>query len=113
MDNSNEDLEPAPRWQEADNNLCGVLRGRRTPAVAEHSVGAGWKSRSSSWDAYEVETRWCSVELDPWEGPDTLLNGVIDPDKLDALATLLSRFGLSFELELYDESGGLLREIAG
>ncbi|WP_069816710.1 hypothetical protein [Streptomyces sp. TP-A0874] len=81
--------------------------------MAAYFVGAGWKSRSSSWDAYEVETNWCRVELDPVDGSDTLLNGVIDPGKLDGLAMLLSQFRLSFGLELYDEKGGLRREIHG
>ncbi|MFF2410701.1 hypothetical protein [Streptomyces sp. NPDC058092] len=85
MDISDGGSSLAPDWQEADNNLCGVLRGRLdTSAVAERFVRAGWKPRSSSWDAYEVETSWCRIELDPVDGADTLLNGVIDPDRLDA-----------------------------
>ncbi|MEU8521816.1 hypothetical protein [Streptomyces sp. NBC_01216] len=92
MDISADGPDLAPEWQEADNNLCGVLRGRfGTSAVAECFVRAGWKSRSSSWDAYEVETSWCRVDLDPVDGSDTLLNGVTDPDEFDALAALAVR----------------------
>ncbi|MFF1412902.1 hypothetical protein ACFVX6_24540 [Streptomyces sp. NPDC058289] len=113
MDISAEGPDLAPDWREAANNVYGVLRGRfSTSAVAERFVLAGWKSRPASWDAYEVETSWCRVDLAPVDGSDTLLNGVADPDKFDALAMLLSRFGLSFDLELYDDEGGLLREIA-
>jgi hypothetical protein len=111
MDISDLGSEPAPEWREAENNLCGVLRGRGTSAVAERFVEAGWTSRSSSWEAYEVGTSWCRVELAPVDGPDILLNGVVDPDRLDDLAALLARFGLSFGLELYDEQGGLRREV--
>ncbi|MFE7236472.1 hypothetical protein [Streptomyces sp. NPDC057596] len=114
MDISDDGPAPAPEWQDADNNLCGVLHGNLdTSAVAERFVRAGWRSRSSSWDTYEVETDWCRADLDPVEGSDTLLSGVIDPGKLDALAVLLSRFGLSFGLELYDEQGSLRRETIG
>ncbi|WP_105974747.1 hypothetical protein [Streptomyces geranii] len=112
MDTSDDGPDLAPGLRETDNNLCGVLRGRLdVSAVAGHFVRAGWTSRSSSWDAYEVGTSWCRVDLDPAAGPDILLNGVIAPDRLDTLATLLSRFGLSFGLELYDDEGGLRREI--
>ncbi|MFI6288051.1 hypothetical protein ACIBCM_25450 [Streptomyces sp. NPDC051018] len=111
MDISDDGPDPATEWRDADNNLRGVLRGCDTSAVAECFAGAGWKSRRSSWTAYEVETAWCEAELDPVDEAGILLNGVIEPDKLDVLATLLSGFGLSFGLELYDENGGLLREI--
>ncbi|KIF69520.1 hypothetical protein HY68_14540 [Streptomyces sp. AcH 505] len=86
---------------DADTNLLGVLR-------AQAFAGAGWRFRSSSWDAYEVETSWCQVALDPGGRSDTLLNGVVDPDKVDVLATLLSQFGLSFSLELYDANGSAM-----
>ncbi|MFG2512043.1 hypothetical protein [Streptomyces sp. NPDC048584] len=33
------------------------------------------------------------------------------PHRLDALATLLTRFGLPYTLELYAEDGTLLREL--
>ncbi|WP_405536553.1 hypothetical protein OG787_26140 [Streptomyces sp. NBC_00075] len=112
MDTSDDGPDLAPALREAGNNLCGVLRGHLdASAVAEHFVRAGWTSRSSSWDAYEVGTGWCRVDLEPADGPDILLNGVIAPDGLDALATLLSRLGLRFGLELYDDEGGLCREI--
>ncbi|MFG3509974.1 hypothetical protein ACGF5F_31235 [Streptomyces sp. NPDC047821] len=112
MDISDDGPDLATTWQESDNNLCGVVRGRLAAStVAELLVRASWKSRSSSWDGYEVETIWCQAEVDPVQGTGILLNGVIDPDKLDVLATLLARLGTSFSLELYDGNGALVREI--
>ncbi|MFF1731325.1 hypothetical protein [Streptomyces sp. NPDC058247] len=51
------------------------------------------------------------MELDPIKELEVLLNGVIDPQRLDDLAGLLSHFGLRFTLELSDDSGALVREI--
>ncbi|MGW5104397.1 hypothetical protein [Streptomyces sp. NPDC004100] len=113
MDISYDGPELAPRLQGADNNLSGILRGRDTSSVVARFVGAGWRSRSSSWEGYEVGTDWCEVELDPVGRRETLLNGVVDPDGLDALAALLTRFGVSFQLELCDESGRTVREVSG
>ncbi|MFK0122416.1 hypothetical protein ACIQSP_03780 [Streptomyces nigra] len=45
------------------------------------------------------------------DGPDVLLNGVIAPERFDALSALLARFGLRHSLELYDENHNLIREI--
>ncbi|CAL9530564.1 hypothetical protein [Streptomyces sp. enrichment culture] len=113
MDISDDGPELAPEWRDAGNNVCGILRGHGVSAVAELFVRAGWRSDSSSWEGYEVQTRWCRVELDPLDRAETLLNGVVAPGRLDVLASLLSRFGVGFVLELYDESGGLLREVTG
>ncbi|WP_123967454.1 hypothetical protein [Streptomyces sp. TLI_185] len=61
-------------WTEADNNVCGIVRGcRDASCVAERFVRAGWRARSSSWDAYEVEASWCNVEIEPAEGSDVLI----------------------------------------
>ncbi|MET7620003.1 hypothetical protein [Streptomyces sp. NPDC005408] len=112
MDLSDDGQQLDPQWAEIDNNVCGILRGcREAASVAERFVRAGWMSRSSSWDAYELETSWCQVEIEPIKGSDTLLNGVLDPQRLDELAALLSRFGLQYGLELYDDSGTLIRAI--
>ncbi|WP_336318736.1 hypothetical protein [Streptomyces lavendofoliae] len=111
MDISDEGEELDSEWAEAENNVCGTLHGRRDASpVAERFVRAGWRSRSSSWNGYEVGTRWCEVELDPVDGRGILLNGVIDPGRLDDLADLLHRFGLTYSLELYDGDGSLARE---
>ncbi|MFD5873362.1 hypothetical protein [Streptomyces sp. NPDC060322] len=97
---------------EAGNNVYATLHGPlRTAAVAEGFERSGWTSRSSSWHGYEVETGWCQIELDPIEQGTTLLNGIIVPEALDTLASLLTGFGLGFTLELYDDEGGLLREL--
>ncbi|MFJ8976421.1 hypothetical protein [Streptomyces sp. NPDC102282] len=97
---------------EAGNNVYATLHGPlRTAAVAEGFERSGWTSRSSSWHGYEVETGWCQIELDPIEQGATLLHGIIVPEALDTLASLLTGFGLGFTLELYDDEGGLLREL--
>ncbi|QDY75329.1 hypothetical protein [Streptomyces qinzhouensis] len=111
-DISDEGPEPAPEWRDAQNNLCGSVRVRDAAVVAKRFVRAGWRSRSSSSHGYEVETSWCMVELDPLGKGGVLMNGVIDPGRLDLLATLLTRLGMSFTLELYDENDRLLREVS-
>lgn len=99
-------------WTETANNVCGTLRGCPDAShVAESFAGAGWRVRSTSWDAYEVETNWCNVEIDPAESTDVLLNGVVDPRRIDQLAGLLDRFGPRYSLELYDGDDRLVREI--
>ncbi|MGW7429865.1 hypothetical protein ACWGIN_09945 [Streptomyces sp. NPDC054861] len=101
-------------WTEVDNNLCGVLHGcSDASAVAACFVRVGWRSRSSSWDGYEVETSWCQVEIDPVDGSDVLLSGVVDPARLDELGRILAAFELACTLELSDESHTSVREIRG
>ncbi|WP_329039570.1 hypothetical protein OHT61_17685 [Streptomyces sp. NBC_00178] len=103
----------APEWAEAGKTVCGVLHAPpSTPSVAAAFVSAGWRSRKSSWYGYEVETSWCRIDLDPIEGPATLLDGLVDPAMFDALATLLAEFGPRFSLEMYGEDGDLLCETA-
>ncbi|MFJ5207827.1 hypothetical protein [Streptomyces nigra] len=112
MDLSDEGEALAPALAEAANNVVGILHGCKDASpIAERFVRAGWNSTSSSWHGYEVETAWCRVELDPVDGPDVLLNGVIAPERFDALSALLARFGLRHSLELYDENHNLIREI--
>nr|WP_164875126.1 hypothetical protein [Streptomyces sp. SS] len=114
VDVSDEGLTLDRQWIEPGNNVCGVLHGcRDASAVAARFVGAGWSSRSSSWHGYELETSWCQVEIDPIDGPDVLLNGVVDPTRLDDLGRLLGYFGLPYELELSDENNALVRETRG
>ncbi|BFO15279.1 hypothetical protein SHKM778_16670 [Streptomyces sp. KM77-8] len=94
------------------NNVNGLLPGHRDASLlAERFARAGWRSTSSSWHGYEVGTSWCEVDLTPLHDETILLNGVIAPHRLDALATLLTRFGLPYTLELYAEDGTLLREL--
>lgn len=113
MDVSDEGLTLDRQWSELGNNVCGVLRGcSDASAVAARFVGAGWRSLSSSWHGYELETS-CQIEIDPIDGPDVLLNGVVDPARLDDLGRLLGYFGLPYELELSDEDNVLVREIRG
>ncbi len=101
-----------PVWLEINNNVCGLLSsGPGASAVAERLVQAGWRSRSSSWHAYELETNWCQFEVEPTTSSATLLNGVVDPHRFDDLAALLTRLRLPFALELYEEDGTLTREI--
>ncbi|MFD7997560.1 hypothetical protein, partial [Streptomyces mexicanus] len=44
------------------------------------------------------------IEVDPTDG-DTLLNGVVDPQRFEDRDALRTRFGLRFSLELYDDDG--------
>jgi hypothetical protein len=111
VDVSDDDQKIDPEWVEVGNNVCGVLRGcRDASAVAQHFVQVGWSSRSSSWHGYEVETSWCQLEVEPIEGPDILLNGVVDPQHFDELGGVLHRLGLSYSLELYQGDDTLVRE---
>ncbi|MFF9841628.1 hypothetical protein [Streptomyces sp. NPDC013740] len=114
MDTSDGGPELDRQWIELGNNVYGVLHGcRDASAVAARFVGAGWSSRSSSWYGYELETSWCQLEIEPIDGPDILLNGVVDPARLDELGRLLGCFGLPYGLELNDENNDLVREISG
>ncbi|MFD9482918.1 hypothetical protein ACFWBX_02655 [Streptomyces sp. NPDC059991] len=114
VDLSDDGPAPDDRWAESDNNLCGLLPDSRDASrVAERFVRAGWRSRSSSWEGYEIETSWCRLEADPVDGAAASLNGVIAPDRLGDLAALLTRFGLRFILELYDDERDLVQEIKG
>ncbi|UUS35080.1 MULTISPECIES: hypothetical protein [Streptomyces] len=112
MDISDEGQSLDPVWLEINNNLCGGLVGASSASlVAERFVGAGWSSTSgSSCESYEVEASWCRIEVDPTD-EGTLLNGVVDPQRFEDLAALLTRFGLLFSLELYGDDAELLREI--
>ncbi|MGW4878907.1 hypothetical protein ACWEPI_20385 [Streptomyces sp. NPDC004262] len=111
MDISDDGQKLDPEWAEVGNNVCGVLRGcRDAAAVAQHFVKAGWDSRSSSWHDYEVETSWCQLEIAPIDGPDVLLDGVVDPQRFGELDGVLRRFGLRYSLELYEGDGILVRE---
>lgn len=114
VDISDEGQRLDRQWIDLGDNVCGTLRGcRDASAVAARFVGAGWSSRSSSWHGYELRTSWCQIEIDPADGEDVLLNGVVDPARLDDLGRLLSCFGLPYELELGDENDDLAREIRG
>lgn len=111
VDISDDGQKLDPEWVKVGNNVCGVLRScRDASAVAQYFVKAGWDSRSSSWNDYEVETSWCQLEIVPIDGPDVLLNGVVDPQRFDELDGVLRRFGLSYSLELYEGAGTLIRE---
>ncbi|MER7171747.1 hypothetical protein [Streptomyces mesophilus] len=112
MDISDDGQRLDPRWIDVSNNISGVVQNcRDSGAVAAAFVRAGWSSRSSSWSGYEVENGWAQIELDPVEGREVLLNGVIDPQHLDDLAGVLRCLSREFVLELYDDAGALVREI--
>ncbi|MEV7415485.1 hypothetical protein [Streptomyces sp. NPDC089919] len=113
MDISDEGQPFDPAWLQINDNVYGVLTAAPTAStVAERFIGAGWSSRSSSWESYELETSWCRIEVDPTDR-DTLLHGVVDPQRFEELAALLRRFRLHFSLELYGEDDELLHVIEG
>ncbi|MFE9676430.1 hypothetical protein ACFYO5_20190 [Streptomyces sp. NPDC006259] len=112
MDISDDGQNLDPQWVDVANNVCVVLHGcRNASTVARHFVRAGWGSRSSSWHGYEVETHWCQLEIDPMENSDVLLNGVVDPQRVDELAGVLNRIGMRYSLGLHKEDNTLIREI--
>ncbi|MCO4697998.1 hypothetical protein LRR80_04067 [Streptomyces sp. RO-S4] len=103
----------AEEWANSDYSVCGILHGHRDGhSMAERLGCLGWRSRSSSWHGYEVGTDWCEFELEP-DDQDVLLNGVVAPHRFDDLTALLTRFGVTYTLELYDENGNLVRETHG
>ncbi len=86
------------------NNLCGIIKGGIDPAlVASRLDSLGWKTWSASWYSYEAETPWCRIEIDRTDDGTTLINGVIDPQRIEYLATLLARLGWQHSLELDDD----------
>jgi hypothetical protein len=112
VDISHEGPRLDPVLLEIANNVCGLMRsGPHASSMAERLVQAGWRSKSTSWHAYELETTWCQFEIEPTTDDAVLLNGVVDPARFDDLAALLTRLRLPFDLELYDEEGALTREI--
>lgn len=93
------------------NNLCGILGGHIAPTLVVSRLGSlGWRTRSSSWYSYEAETTWCRIEIDQTDDGTTLINGVIDPQRIDDLATLLIRLGWQHTLELSDENDDIIEE---
>ncbi|MET9931928.1 hypothetical protein ABZ054_13255, partial [Streptomyces sp. NPDC006324] len=55
-----------------------------------------------SWHGYGLETDWCRIEVEPTDGPEVLLDGVVDPGRVDASGRLPDRFGIPHERELDD-----------
>ncbi|QQM46302.1 hypothetical protein [Streptomyces liliifuscus] len=93
------------------NNVCGILaQGIDPTQVASRLSSLGWRTRSSSWYSYEAETAWCRIEVDQTDDGTTLVNGVIDPQRIDDLATLLARLGWQHSLELSDENNNIVEE---
>ncbi|MFB6582990.1 hypothetical protein ACFCYC_37235 [Streptomyces sp. NPDC056402] len=91
-------------------DVAGVFPGHRSAGdVAAFFVRAGWSSRSSSWEGYEVESPLARLEIEP--GHDgVLLHGEADAGRLDALTAVLSARDLPFSVEFYGDDGALLRE---
>ncbi|WKD33318.1 hypothetical protein [Streptomyces xanthophaeus] len=92
-------------------DVAGLFPGRRSAAdLAAFFVRAGWSSRSSSWEGYEVESPLARLEIEPVDA-GVLLRGEADAGRLDALTAVLSARGLPFSVEFYGEDGALLREV--
>ncbi|MEV5787993.1 hypothetical protein ACGFWD_34325 [Streptomyces sp. NPDC048448] len=108
-DHSDLPLEAA--LAEMANNVCGIIEGGIDPVlVASRLSSLGWRTRSASWYSYEAETAWCRIEIDQTEDGTTLINGIVDPQRIDDLATLLGRLGWRHSIELSDENGTVIEE---
>lgn len=93
------------------NNVCGILEGDIDPHQVASRLGSlGWRTRSSSWYSHEAETAWCRIEIDKTDDGTTLINGVIYPQRIDDLATVLARLGWQHSLELSDENNNVIEE---
>ncbi|MER7109812.1 hypothetical protein [Streptomyces sp. NPDC000229] len=93
------------------NNVCGILEGGLDPVLVAFRLGSlGWSTRSASWCSYEAETAWCRIEIDQTDDGATLVNGVIAPQRIDDLATLLTGLGRQHSLELSDENDDVVEE---
>ncbi|MFG2481163.1 MULTISPECIES: hypothetical protein [Streptomyces] len=92
-------------------DVAGLFPGRRSASdLAAFFVRAGWSSRSSSWEGYEVESPLARLEIEPVDA-GVLLHGEADAGRLDALVAVLSARRLPFSVEFYEEEGALLREV--
>ncbi|MER7827816.1 hypothetical protein ABTX85_35255 [Streptomyces sp. NPDC096097] len=92
-------------------DVAGCFPGRRSAAdLAAFLVRAGWSSRSSSWEGYEVQSPSARLEIEPSDD-GVLLHGQADAGRLDALVAVLSARGLPFSVEFYGEDGALVREV--
>ncbi|MFD0209935.1 hypothetical protein ACFVH9_12560 [Streptomyces hirsutus] len=93
------------------NNVCGIIEGGIDPAlVASRLNSLGWRTESASWYSYEAETVWCRIEIDQDDERTTLINGVVDPQRIDDLALLFARLGWRHSLELSDENDTVAEE---
>ncbi|MFB7253287.1 hypothetical protein [Streptomyces nojiriensis] len=92
-------------------DVAGLYPGHRSAAdLAAFFVRAGWSSRSSSWEGYEVESPLARLEIEPVDD-GVLIHGEADAGRLDALTAVLSARGLPFSAEFLGEDGALLREV--
>ncbi|MFD3465838.1 hypothetical protein ACFWWM_05620 [Streptomyces sp. NPDC058682] len=91
-------------------DVAGIFPGHRSAGgLAAFFVRAGWSSRSSSWEGYEVESPLARLEIEPVRD-GVLLHGEADAGRLAALTAVLSARGLPFSVEFYGKDGALLRE---
>ncbi|MFD7781833.1 hypothetical protein ACFV4Q_01770 [Streptomyces nojiriensis] len=92
-------------------DVAGLFPGRGSAAdLAAFFVRAGWSSRSSSWEGYEVQSPLARLEIEPVDA-GVLFHGEADAGRLDALTAVLSARGLPFSVEFHGEDGALLREV--
>jgi hypothetical protein len=97
-----------------DNNVYGSLPDAPpVRALAEMLVAAGWRARASSWTDIEVEREWVCIELQ--QPPNTVIfSGVVDPSRVEDLATVFTGLNLTYSIELWNAGGTeLLRELDG
>ena len=98
---------------ELDNNMHGSVVGDVMPEeIARMFLAAGWSARKSSWTEYEVRHRFAEIEFYRDQHGVTGFHGVVDPERLTALADQFTSLGLACSIELYGPDGQtLLREL--
>lgn len=96
-----------------DNNVYGQLHGfsdAGLEALAHSFVRLGWRARRSSWDEFETECAWCSINMFESGGVVTFA-GVVDPGRVAELAAAIGSLGYGYEIELYDQAGEMTRTL--
>jgi hypothetical protein len=94
-----------------DNNVYGFMHNAsHLESLARAFTDLGWRARKSAWDEYEVECTWCQINLFDSGGMPKFA-GVVDPARVDELASTLRALDIDYEIELYDVAGESIRTL--
>jgi hypothetical protein len=89
------------------DNIWGFLPSAQSARqVAEAFYAAGWRVRTSSWTEFEVENTYAELELRP--GDPVHLRGLVVPERIEDLRSVLTALGLTYSIELSDGDGSEL-----